>query len=227
MGLFRRRGGARLLEEGAPARGRVIAIEVVDSRADTGVPYHHRYAVQVDGGPLAGVVQGLEPAGLIRLGMEVEVRHDGERVAIDWRATVGGRPGSIRAMGKPPEPGIRDELLALDRARKRSDHGTGVIRAIAIADGRLAHLRFEVEVSVPGHEAFIAEAVAIPTVPHYATHLPVVGARLPVLANARDRRGVQIDWVAAAEADPGVGRPPAPDVVRLDPDEYRIVGISA
>jgi hypothetical protein len=173
------------------------------------------YAVEA-GGTVYGVRQDLDPDDEIRLGMPVTLVVDGSAAVIEW-----GDSGTYRwkMLKTPPAPGIADDLDGSGNrgAMKRVRRGTAVsvtvlgfsVRKVALGLGESVDAAAR---AVPdGGEPFETTIPAMQQVPGYAAHLPVVGATLPGwIRDGLRGRSVVIDWAAAATADPGVGRPPAP-----------------
>lgn len=221
----RTRDVRRLLAEGHPGTGRIVGIRILMVGSDeSSASRVDEYALEVPAiGRIVGVRQALHPAGLVRLGMDVQLRHDDERAVIDWERTCGGTVGVSRFIKRVPEPGIVDETLALNHARERYTPATLVIgetRVIPALLGMVRALLLDVEMRVEGEEPVRAEVPIGAGPPHYATHLCEAGTHLPAWVSPRRRERPIVDWPAAAMADPGVGRPPSAVLGRLgEPSE--------
>jgi hypothetical protein len=211
----------RLLIEGREGMGHIVGIRVFEVAGDeTPTSRVDEYALEVPAvGPhLLGIRQALFPPGLVRLGMEVAVRHDDERAAIDWERTCGGTVGTSRFIRRVPERGIVDESLALARARERHRAASLSIidaRVVPALLGMVQALVLDVEVRVEGADPYPAQIPIGAGPPHYATHLCEPGTVLPAWVNPKRPDRPIADWPAAATADPGVGRPPAAVLARL------------
>jgi hypothetical protein len=207
-----------VLERGELVGGRIVGIHIgVRKDPDTNTRYpESEYAIEVHTAPsfVAGVRQYLSPSNIVRLGMDVAVRHTGREAVIDWHATCGGQSGEhIKLLSKPPGPGIVDDYYDIDSARRKWTHADCTILG---AQRRHHHgllgmrhsLHLEVGVQAPGMQPFsiALDNVAVPT---YATHLYAPGTRLPVWVRSGRSRAIEIDWAEAAMAFPGVGWPPS------------------
>lgn len=88
---------SKILERGQLVGGRIVGIHIGVSRdPDTNGKYpEYEYAIEVHSAPpfVSGVRQPLTPNNIIRLGMDVAVRHIGSEAVIDWHATCGGLSG--------------------------------------------------------------------------------------------------------------------------------------
>ncbi len=208
-----RRRAVRLARDGERARGRIVGIRV--RRQTDNSPDRYEFAVEVLGGAQpfrAGVRQYLVPWEPLRLGMEVEVRHDAEqRTIIDWERTIGAEARDVELVGwkrvDPPADGIDDDTLD----GKRLERGTRTQATIASAGW---YSGFFSPLGVNAHDLVLTvEEEAGPrrvelgrqTVPPYAKHLLREGVVLPVAVDAKKPERVTIDWAAAAVAEPGVG----------------------
>jgi len=218
MRLFggRRVDARRLLRAGTPGEGRIAGIRVrVKHHQNETFTRMVEYAVAVDADPsfTAGVRQDLRPDDIVRLGMPVAVRHDGERAVIDWAATAGGRSGAVQLLDEPPAEGIDDLTLALWEVR---ESGVPVrvriegLRSVEAMRGMLRAVVLDVLLQADGAAPRRLEVPSGEGPPFYAAHLCAVGAELPGWLDPARPDRPYIDWQAAAVADPGVGRPPAP-----------------
>lgn len=213
MALFRRgpKSGT-IVERGRRETGRLVGIAVVkatDSDGDT--IQAESYAVELSIGTV-GIMQQLLPVDSVRLGMEVVAIHHEASAVIDWAATCGGEAPIYGWMvpKRVPEPGIVDEFLKLDRARRQTP-ATATIRAAEVRDtmmGAARSLALELTVEPRGLDAYDSELTKV-KVPFYANHLIEVGNRLPVWVNPKRLDNITVDWPVAAVEDPGIGRPPS------------------
>lgn len=213
MALFKRRPKPeKIAEQGQRETGRIVGI-LVRNETDSNDQKEQveLYAVALSIGTLA-VGQQLLPLEGVRLGMEVVAIHHEGIAVIDWAATCGGEAPYYRwyTPKKVPPSGITDERLKLDRARRQ----TSAVATIRKAEARDAFmgaskaLALDVTVEGDGIDAYDTELAKV-KVPFYASHLVEVGTRLPVWVKPGRLDKVTVDWPAAAEAEPGVGRPPS------------------
>lgn len=208
------RAGTRLLEQGNRTTARITGIRVVPGGEDS--PDQHEFRLERPGSPAAGCRQQLGPlAPTFRLGAEVPVRYDQDgRVIIDTPALGGGDAWGYKALSDPPAEGIEDPGLRLDKERRKAVPATvTVLHAQRASFFGAFQAGIDLRVRVEGdgvdpHEADVKRE----WVPFYASHLVAEGTVLPGLARPGRPGKVRIDWPAAAVADPGVGRPPAPAV---------------
>ncbi|CAN5504806.1 hypothetical protein BH09ACT4_BH09ACT4_15150 [soil metagenome] len=201
----------KILTTGQPVPGSVTGIEVKFTHDDPRVAYAE-YAVEANGTSY-GIRQDLSPWGEVRLGMAVTVRVDGANAVIEWNNSGTRRWKMLRT---PPAAGITDDFDddgnsgALSKARRGGRGATATIlelvnRSVAFGLGSTVDARVRVDPATG--EPYEATVANINRVPGYATHLPVVGARLIAWETKgfMGGEGVKIDWPASAEADPGVG----------------------
>ena len=216
MGLFGlgKVKGEQVFTRGERSNGRIVGIEVTEVTRDEHNVRVDEYAVEVAAAPVftAGVNQNLRPDDAIRLGMPVVVRHLDGNVVIDWPATCDGGPGIVWAATKnPPAPGIVDNSLGLDKARRKGTGASATIDRASVEDaffGMAQMLQLDLTVRAEGLEGYQVQAKKV-KVPHYATHLCLEGTVLPVWVNPERLDRVTIDWPVAAMTDPGIGKPPA------------------
>jgi len=206
----------RVQLNGTRTAGTIVGIEV-NITSDEGATRFNDYAVEA-GGTVYGIRQDLDPDDEIRLGMPVTLLVDGTAAVIEW-----GDSGTYRwkMLKTPPAAGIADDLDGSGNrgAMKRIRRGTAVavtllefsVRKVALGLGESVDAKVR---AVPGGggEPFEATIPAMQQTPGYAAHLPAIGATLPgwIRSGLLGGESVVIDWAAAANADPGVGRPPAP-----------------
>jgi hypothetical protein len=218
MGLFG--GGANaVVGKGTRSAGTIVGISVRRADEDDLEP-ERSYAVRLGDGRTLGIRQRLDPADVVRLGMEVSVLVRGGDAVIDARHPFAALDThKWKALKNPPANGIDDETLGLGRARRK--HAPATVRLLALERrstmfGLGSTLRCSVAVTIDG-EAPYAIDLNWGTVPHYATHLVAVGRELPALVDRNELDKVWIDWPTAAMRDPGVGVAPEP-VTRHDPE---------
>lgn len=218
MGLSGRGGsGARgLLKRGDAGEGRIVGIRVRSERRLDDTEWRiDEYGVEVTGAApfVGGVRQELVPVDVVRFGMAVAVRHDGARAVIDWATTCGGGVGELALLDAPPAPGIDDLTLTLDDVRARSGPARVRIEGASMTSAMRGLLRavvLDLAVTPEGQATYPARLPIGPGPPFYAAHLPAVGAVLPAWVDPTRPERPVIDWPAAAEADPGLGRAPVP-----------------
>ena len=217
MALFGGPSADKILAKGSATTGRVTGIRVrsvSDGDSDRRVD---EYAVEHAGGT-NGIRQVLIPDDVVRLGMEVDLALLGGAGAIDWAAT-GRRQGfdgtnetyRFKALQEPPRPGIVDEEKPLATARKQGEPVTITVTGLEERSylGAMAiRLTATVTVELPGTEPYETEIKGL-AVPFYASHLIQVGLVAPGFVVLKRLDKPVIDWAAAANADPGLGRPPA------------------
>jgi len=211
-----RRRAKKLARDGEPARGRIVGIRGRLGSSE-GASTYWEYAVEVraGAGPFrAGVRQVLEPDDTVRLGMEVDVRHDTrQRTYIDWERTIGAEARHMEHVGwkrvDPPADGIDDWTIGkkeLERGRRT----TAVAERVGWYDGFWSFVpinAFDLVLSVAEAAGPRQVRVSRQYVPPYAWHLLRDGVVLPVAVHPKKPDRVTIDWAAAAEAEPGVGAP--------------------
>jgi hypothetical protein len=201
-----------ILAKGQPVAGSLTGIEVKFTHDDPRVPYAE-YRVEADGTSY-GIRQDLSPFSEVRLGMPVTIRVAGANAVIDWKGSGTGRWKMLRT---PPAVGITDDFDdngnsgALSKARRGGRGATVTIlelvnRSVALGLGKVVDAR--VRVDPADGDPYETTVPKVDAVPGYATHLPVVGARLAAWETKGflGGEGVKIDWPASAEADPGVGK---------------------
>jgi hypothetical protein len=195
-----------VLARGVPASGSIVGIEVRYSHDDP--PQRlDEYAVE-SGGTTYGVRQQLSPASEVRLGMTVPLRVDGKIAVIDW-----GDVNTYRwkPLATPPARGITDDSNGLGGARKKWTAATATVlglttRPVMLGLGSANDLT--VRVAISGQEPY-ETTIAKAEPAHYATHLVAVGSEIPAWVNPSRLDKVQLDWAAAALANPGVSAPSA------------------
>ena len=203
--------GEKLLREGGRAQARIVGIRVTPGGADS--PDEQEYALVFTGDAGQTVRAGCrQPLGEllpdVRLGMEVPVRHDGERVIIDTPAM--GAPADEgwgwKALGDPPPDGIVDYTFEREKEHRK---GTEAVVTILAAERSMvlgiatANVDLGVRVApvdgTPPYETTLKRAL----IPFYALHLAEPGTEVPgVVRNGKPDK-VKIDWGAAAVTSPG------------------------
>lgn len=202
----------KILSTGQPLAGSIAGIEMKFTHDDPRVAYVE-YAVEANG-TTYGIRQDLSPFSEVRLGMPVTIRVDGANAVIDWNGSGSGRWKMLRT---PPAAGITDDFDddgnsgALSKARRGGRGATVTIlefvkRSVALGLGSAVDARVRVDPATG--EPYEATVPNVNRVPGYASHLPVVGARLLAWQTKgfMGGEGIKIDWPASAEADPGVGK---------------------
>jgi hypothetical protein len=223
----------KVLAEGEARSGRIIGIRVAMTHDDPPQRVDD-YAIAADDGSIVGLRQRLAPDALVRLGMSVRTRVDGDTVAIDWTATVVGPSVSAKnvttgwkRLKQPPAEGIVDETLGLERARKKDLPARVRIDAVQersafLGVGRAIDLHVTVRLD-NDPEPYAAELKKA-DVPFYATHLAASGVELTAWVRERRLDRITLDWPAAAQARPGVGEPPVEALAVEPPAPVEAVG---
>lgn len=230
MGLFNR-GPDKVIERGTRTQGVLAAIRIYERHTDDSTTRFEEYVVAAGGRRIA-VRQQLSPPDHVRLGMPVEVFVRDDDAFIDWESTLA--PSGVTATNETWRwksikdwggNGITDDTGGYEKAAKNGapatvridglDHSTflGLASGIDVRATVTTGAGQSYEVTVERHG-----------VPGYATHLATIGAELPGFVDAKRPDRVTIDWPRAAEADPGVGRPPAPGLARIEPTEVAVTG---
>lgn len=219
MGLFGN-SADKVLSKGVPTSGRLVAIKVESVSDGESHIRLDTYTVEMPGGERLVIRQRLAPDDVVRLGMGLELRMLGDDALIDWTATLA--PAGIRASNETYKwkmvkddrsDGIRDLTLDLD---KKARKGMAVdVEILGISEKKILMgltSTMEFTLLVNADDEPYETTIDMQRVPHYATHLAVVGARLPAIVEGRRLDKVAIDWATAAQRDPGVGKPPSPMV---------------
>lgn len=231
MGWFSRDDGDSVLTKGARHRGRISAIRVTQTHDEDPIRLDD-YIVQVEaagGGGTFAIRQRLSPDGYVRLGMPVVVAVHRDNAIIDWAAT-------LAASGIPAENntakwkmvkndgagGISDETIGLAKWQRKGVPATLEITGIGLVKilGGLAKKNQLTVIVRQDGAAPYETTLKLDQAPHYARHLPVVGAVLPGFVDARHPEKVGIDWPSAAVRNPGVGVPPSAEV--STPGEHNV-----
>lgn len=199
---------------GTPVPGHIVGIEVKTTNEESSERFHE-YAVEA-GGTVYGIRQELSPANEVRLGMPVTLRVTGKNAVIEWKDSGTGRWKMLRT---PPAAGILDDHDethegAMSKAQRGGRSATVTILELQtrkVAMGLSSTLDASVRVDPAQGTPYEATIPSINRVPHYAAHLPVIGARLPAWETRgfMGGEGLLIDWAAAATAEPGIDAPPA------------------
>ena len=203
-----------ILASGAVAPGTIVGIQItmVGGGEDSPALRRDEYAVESNG-TVYGVRQWLEPLEDVRLGMPVQLRVDGKAAVIQWGT---GRLAGWKSVKAPPA-GITDDrdgdqTNGLRSARKQGRAATVEIlefvqRSVmfGIAEVTDARCRVTPTAGEP-YETVVPKFDP----PFYAAHLVSVGAVVPAWQyKGLFSERLALDWPAAAEAEPGVGRPAA------------------
>jgi hypothetical protein len=223
MGWFSRNDGNSVLAKGSRHRGRISAIRVSQTHDDPPIRLD-TYVVQVEaagGGGTFAIRQRLTPDEHVRLGMPVVVALHRDAAVIDWTATmaaVGIHAETSTFKWKMVKDdgagGILDETIGLAKWQRKGVPVTLEITGIGLVKilGGLASKNQLTLVVRRDGAAPYETTLRLDQEPHYARHLPVVGAVLPGFADADKPEKVAIDWPAAALRDPGVGVPSSPEM---------------
>lgn len=240
MGLFSR-GPEKVINDGQRVRGRIVAIEVGE-RDDNGTQRRFdEYVVELgaaEGGRRLSLRQDLTPDVHVRLGMEVSAWVRGDDMFIDWKTTMAeqgieGRNVQERWKGErdASRTGIADSTVGAQDALKKGEQGSMVISQLrwdSKFGGLVNTLTIAGTVTLGTDEPYDVE-LGRQHVPHYATHLPVVGRSVPVIVSVKRLDKVTIDWPSAAVAEPGVGVGPSTEIAaaREEPQSAMSMGAGA
>jgi hypothetical protein len=223
MGWFGGSDGDTVLAKGSRHHGRITAIRVTQTRDEHPIRLD-TYVVAVEpagGGAVHAIRQRLLPDDYVRLGMIVVVAVHRGAAIIDWAATmaasgIAAENNTIKwKMAKDDGAGgIIDENLGLAKWQRKGLPATVEITGFGVKQvlgGLATKPQLTVIVRRAGDAAY-ETTMSFDEAPHYARHLPVVGASLPGYVDAKRPDKVTIDWPAAAMRDPGVGVGPSPDM---------------
>lgn len=232
MGLFNR-GPDKVIERGTRTQGVLAAIHVYERHHEDSSSRYEEYVVAVGGRRLA-VRQELAPNDRVRLGMPLEVFVHNDAAFIDWESTLA--PSGVKATNDTWRwksikdwggNGVTDETGGYDKAAKGGSPATVRIDGLehsTILGGLFAGLDVRATVTTSAGQSHDV-TLQRHHVPYYATHLATIGAELPGFVDAKRPDRVTIDWPRAAEAEPGVGRPPSPVLERATgPTEVAATG---
>ncbi len=209
----------QVLARGLATKATLVGIAVSYVSTDEADRRVDDYALALATGQVLGVRQRLVPADLVRLGMRVIVCVDGIAAVIDWWATLSeqGEPsGQTETFGwktlrTPPAAGIVDAEGSLRSVRTQGVPATVRVESVARRStilGTASAVDISAVVTVDGAEPYLLDLTRV-DVAFYAAHLCTAGAELPAWVHPSRRDWVAIDWPAAAQRDPGVGRPSA------------------
>lgn len=229
------RRGRKLLERGETATATITGIRVTRTGdSDTGTNNNH-YAYALDVRTGTGIKrlacrQNLVPQRkLTHVGSEVQVRYRGDRVIIDWAATLtalgaDGTHAESTIWWKPMRPrkapahGVRDHEQ--NGPRRRINGGTpGSATVLRITElnsnlfgGTLENVDVDVQLTTadgPSRQALLHKIIA----PDYAHYLVTPGTVLPVGVDRGGER-ITVDWLAAVNG--GATTDPAPPAAERD-----------
>lgn len=220
MGLFSR-GPQKVIDDGTRVRGRIVAIEVSERNDNDSTRRVDEYVVELDaseGGRRLAVRQELVPDTYVRLGMQVSAWVRSDDLFIDWTSTMAEQGIAAsnyldRWKGErdATRTGITDSKIGVAEAAKKGEPGSmtiDVIRWDSKLGGLFTTLTIGGTVRLGTDEPYHVE-IGRQSIPHYASHLPVVGRTVPVIVSQKRLDKVTIDWASAVMAEPGVGMPPA------------------
>jgi hypothetical protein len=212
MGLFGP-DADKVFSKGVSEQARLTGIKVSTDGSESRTEVT-AFGLQRSNGTTVGVRQQLDSMEYLRLGMEVDIRSDGNNVVIDWASTLGriGRSGSVFThrwkMLKDAPTGIVDETLGL----KRKNATEGAFTVVALREktvlGFVPTLSIDGVVQLTGQLDYQASVGGV-AVPGYASHLAVAGAVLRCVVPDGRLDKPKIDWATSAQLQPGVGVPPA------------------
>jgi hypothetical protein len=194
-GRMQKRGN-RIQEEGTASPGVVTGIRV-EQHSDSGADWFFGVEVQQAGqAPFrAACRQSVAPVSdSVRLGMPVDVRHDGETIVLAWDPTG---PGNWKPV-KGVDDGITDTRLPTLRGDPADAEVLGWRRAYVFGVERAEP---EIELRIDGRE----QRRRTMFVPEWAGHLLAADTVVPVHVQG-DK--LAVDWLGAIERNgPGVGVP--------------------
>lgn len=223
MGLFSR-GPEKVINDGQRLRARIAAIEVSQRSENDSTVRVDEYVIELsamEGGRRLSLRQDLAPAVNVRYGMEVWAWVREDDAFIDWQSTLaeqrldgtnvrdnwkGGRDAS--------RTGIVDSRIDVVDALKKGERGSMVINQLRWDEkfgGLVRTLTIAGTVTLGTDEPYDVE-IGRQQVPHYASHLPSVGRRVPVIVSLKRLDKVLIDWPSATMAEPGIGVPPSTQI---------------
>ena len=208
----------QVLERGLATRATLVGIAVSYVSGEDSDRRVDDYALALPTSEVLGVRQRLVPDDLVRLGMSVVVCVSDGAAVIDWWATLsaqGDRSGQSatygwKALRTPPSPGIVDSDKTLAATRKQGVPATVRVESVARRTtmfGMASSTDIAAVVAAEGEEPYRLDTIR-GEVAFYASHLCTAGAVLPAWVRPPRLDRVAIDWAAAAQRDPGVGRPP-------------------
>lgn len=196
----------KVLQRGAQERGRIVGIRIGWTSDDAPSRLDH-YAIDT-GVRVYGVRQVLHPEDEVRLGMEVGLRVDKDVAVIEW-----GDPNLYRwkRLKEPPAAGIDDDSDGLGKARQKWVPAVVTVERLeqgTMMMGLAKVTNLVVVVRVEGQEEYELTINNVQPA-FYAAHLFAAGRALPAWVDPKRIDKVKVDWARAAEAEPGVGEPPA------------------
>jgi len=223
MGLFSK-GPEKVISDRQRVRGRIVAIDVSEVNQNDSHRRVDEYVVETsvtDGGRRLSLRQDLVPDVHVRYGMEVSAWVRGNDMFIDWKATMAeqGIEGSNakdawKGERDATRTGITDSKAGVGDALKKGERGSMVINQLrwdSKFGGLINTLTIAGTVTIGTDEPYDVE-IGRQTIPHYATHLPMVGRTVPVVVSVKRLDKVTIDWPSAAMAEPGIGVAPSTEI---------------
>lgn len=194
----------KLIEQGERATARIVGVDRFlddDVTAQTLALEVSTLSGTVRAGVRDTTIRGRER---LRLGLQVPVRHDGERAALDWPLlwqTWDLEPGvtAVRVARSAPDDGVRDRALDA-RALKLLKRGTPARAVIVSVEPvrvmGMATENFDVRLRTDGSGELLIKRDEIP---FYARWLAAPGAEVPIAVAADDPSRAAVDWARAAQ----------------------------
>ena len=207
----RLRRGADVASDGQPRQGRIVGIQ----RRPVGEATQTVFVVDVPGGPtedplrFSTEVTSTSYLHRLRLGLEVPVRVDGDRGAIDWSAMAArwgidaAEPGQRRHRKHPPE-GIDDRdhpnatLRLLEHGRRSSATISSLERVFALG---MPTVNWDLHLTLEDGSTAVRRKEEVPPFAWWCTAPEV---RVEVAVDDRDPSRVAVDWAVLVQgAAPG------------------------
>jgi hypothetical protein len=203
----RLRRGAEVASEGHHRYGTIVGIQ----RRPVGEATQTVFVIDVPAGPTEDAlrfsteVTSTSYLHRLRLGLEVPVRVDGDRGAIDWPAmterwgVAAPEPGQRRHRKHPPE-GIDDRdhtnatLRLLERGRRTTATITSLERVFVLG---MPSVNWDVHLTLDDGSTALRRKEEVPP---YTWWLTAPGVRVEVAVDERDPSHVAVDWAALALA---------------------------
>lgn len=215
MGIFGHPSGDKIMAKGERTIGTIVGLDISYSSDEGSTERTDEYSVRLATGAVIGIRQRLWPSEYVRLGMSVNVLVLNDWGVIDWTAT-GARSGFAgqqttaghKVRKTSPPPGIVDQYLS--RFAKKASAATIEITSLESRKklmGMVNTVTATATVTLPDMDPYEAE-IGNFQAPFYASHMGSVGEVLPGLVKLRRLDRPEIDWPAAAVANPGIDSPP-------------------